>query len=333
MSSRSVRRPAGFTLIELLVVIAIIAILIALLLPAVQQAREAARRTQCKNHLKQIGLALHNYLDTFSIWPGGHIASPDNVHRKGGTLIHLLPFLELATVYNQISPAVNGTDGMADFATSYAFIMNPPAVWLCPTNDDGTQISSWRTSGVWGKSGVAHYGPNVGAQRIDSTNSCSQFIYANGYFGAATANMGDSLDGRQVSGPFSNRSWGARIRDISDGTSNTIAFGEQRPHCSVYGGQGPWVCCGSGVVYTVPPINYPTCPGEKGVPNSVSSGTPAGCNNPWSASTAEGIKSKHTGGAHVLLCDGAVRFLSENLDYDTLQRLGDRRDNNPVGEF
>src|ERR1700754_3361454 len=92
------RRARGFTLIELLVVIAIIAILIALLLPAVQQAREAARRTQCKNHLKQFGLALHNYHDVHTIWPCGHISV--GAHRKGGAVIHLLPYMDQAAIYN-----------------------------------------------------------------------------------------------------------------------------------------------------------------------------------------------------------------------------------------
>ncbi len=333
MSSRaSLRRPSGFTLIELLVVIAIIAILIALLLPAVQQAREAARRTQCKNHLKQIGLALHNYHDVHRIWPGGYMVDDTYGHRKGGALIHLMPFYDQAAIFNLIDPRPTGTDYMGDFNNlpQFLFVQRPPTVWLCPTNDDGNQVSTWRTTGQWGKAGVAHYAPSIGAQQLDSQNSCSQFVYPGGYFGRADVDRGATLDGRRVSGPFGFMSWGAQIRDISDGTSNTIAFGEIRPHCSILGGQGPWMCCVGGVTYTVPPINYPTCPGEKGVP---ANGSGTGCNSPYSYTTSEGIKSKHTGGAHVLLCDGAVRFLSENLSYDTLQRLGDRRDNNPVGEF
>jgi len=325
-------RNRGFTLIELLVVIAIIAILIALLLPAVQQAREAARRTQCKNHLKQFGLALHNYLDALQVWPCGHIWV--GIHRKGGAVIHLLPYMDQAAIFNSLLQTPSGVDDMGSNPSSYPIVQRPPSFWLCPTNDDGFQVPTWRTSADWVKAGVCHYGPNVGAQRIDSTNSCSQFVYPSGYFGAATANFGDTTDHRLVSGPFGANVWGARIRDISDGTSNTIAMGEVRPHCSLYGaGQGPWMAAYGGVAYTTPPINFATCPGEKGVPNSVSAGSPAGCNNPYSATTAEGFKSKHVGGAHFLLCDGSVRFLSENISYDTYQRLGDRRDGNPVGEF
>ena len=95
------RRPRGFTLIELLVVIAIIAILVALLLPAVQQAREAARRTQCKNNLKQIVLATHNYHDVANMFPPGYIVNPPN-HVTRSAFTMLLPYIEQANLYNQI---------------------------------------------------------------------------------------------------------------------------------------------------------------------------------------------------------------------------------------
>jgi len=326
-------RRVGFTLIELLVVIAIIAILIALLLPAVQQAREAARRTQCRNNLKQFGLALHNYHDAHKRFPPGHIW--DGVHRKGGTVIHLLPYVDQAPMYNQINFTTpsQGTDYMGDNNNLFPFVQQAPAVWLCPTNDDGSQVPVWRGTAQWTKSSVAHYGPSAGAQRIDSANSCSQFIYASGYFGRADVSQAVTNDGRLVSGVFSSTNWGAEIRDLTDGTSNIIAMGEIRPHCSYFTGQGPWSCCTSGVAFTTPPINFNTCPGEQGVPNSVSSGNPSGCNSPFSLPTSEGFKSKHEGGAHFLLCDGAVRFLSENISYDLYQRLGDRRDGNVVGDF
>src|SRR5262245_28330257 len=107
---KKVIRPTAFTLIELLVVIAIIAVLIALLLPAVQMAREAARRTQCRNHLKQIGLALHNYHDTFGLFPPGGIwpqnSNPAwswdewNWHKTPGAFVLILPYLDARAVYN-----------------------------------------------------------------------------------------------------------------------------------------------------------------------------------------------------------------------------------------
>jgi len=332
-SSGSQRR-VGFTLIELLVVIAIIAILIALLLPAVQQAREAARRTQCRNHLKQFGLAIHNYHDAHKRFPPGHIwgsTSPFGAFRKGSAHIHLLPYIDQANVYNQINfnhPLA--TDHMGDNMGSFPYMQPVPPVWLCPS--DSTNIGlppTWRNTTRWPQYSYAF---SSGAQRLDSYNSCAQFNYSTGYFGNADANFG-TADGRRTSGPFSFENWGAEMRDIVDGTSNVIAMGETRPHCSIYNSNGPYMCCAGGVAFTTPPINFNTCPGENGVPNSVSGGNPSGCNNPYAYNASEGFKSTHEGGAHFLLCDGAVRFLSENISYDLYQRLGDRRDGNVVGDF
>ncbi len=335
MNNSHVMRRRGFTLIELLVVIAIIAVLIALLLPAVQQAREAARRSQCLNNLKQFGLALHSYHDAQRIFPPGHIYT--GAGRKGGGQIHLMPYMDLSNTYNQINfttPA-NGTDWMGDNSDSWPLVVQQaPAVWLfCPSNTDGAQVATWRTSSQWGRSGVAHYSFNGGAQQISAASGCSSFVYSGGYFSTGSANLGYTGDGRQVSGVFSPQAWGARIAEIKDGTSNTIAMGEARPHCSIYIGQQPWMCCAGGVGFTTAPVNYPTCPGEQGVPTTVSDGTPSGCGNPYAAPTAEGFKSHHEGGLHILLCDGASRFISENIDYAMYQKLGDRRDGQVLGDY
>ncbi len=238
-------------------------------------------------------------------------------------------------MFNQLYTGPTGTDYMGDNnnLAAYAFVQSPPAVWLCPSNPDGKQVSTWRTSGQWGKSGISHYAMSAGAQYVASQNSCSQFVYTNGYLGTAAANLGMSYDGREISGPFGYKAWAAAIRDITDGTTNVIAMGEVRPHCGIYTGQGPWMCCAGGVAFTTPTINFPTCPGEAGITATPTSGSPSGCNNPYSASTAEGFKSKHTGGAHILLCDGAVRFASENISYDVYQKIGDRRDGAVVGDF
>jgi prepilin-type N-terminal cleavage/methylation domain-containing protein len=325
---RSPRR--GFTLIELLVVIAIIAVLIALLLPAVQQARESARRTQCKNNLKQFGLALHNYHDAHSIWPPGH--NQTGPHRKGGAQIHLLPYMDQAAAYNLINftERTTSTDWMGDNADSFQIVREPPSFWLCPTDDGGKQVSPWRTTSQWGRAGITNYACNAGAQQIDSTNSCSQFVISGGYFGTGGVNLAYTEDGRRVSGVFSLQAWGAKIRDISDGMSNVIAMGEVRPHCAVLNGQGPWMCCSGGAAFTTPPMNFNTCPAEGGI---AADGSGSGCNSPHARSAAEGFKSKHEGGAQFVLCDGSVRFISENIDYANYQRLGDRRDGQVLGEF
>ena len=132
----------GFTLIELLVVIAIIAILIALLLPAVQQAREAARRTQCRNNLKQIGLALHNYHDTFRLFPPGVIRDGQNNSEAWGWTVFILPFLEQANLYNQLDPdTYRLRDLLAGLNPTYpaptanaAILQNPLSVFICPSD-------------------------------------------------------------------------------------------------------------------------------------------------------------------------------------------------------
>lgn len=135
-SARVFRR--GFTLIELLVVIAIIAILIALLLPAVQQAREAARRTQCKNNLKQLGLAVHNYHDTFNSFPFGYYLVPPFTNYKNAFTL-MLPYIEQSTVYNQIDqsvPMMNGPSGYnaTAQATNVAMAATIIPAFMCPSS-------------------------------------------------------------------------------------------------------------------------------------------------------------------------------------------------------
>ena len=134
------RTRRGFTLIELLVVIAIIAVLIALLLPAVQQAREAARRTQCKNNLKQLGLALHNYHDVFNRLPMSQYVIPTGMPQAGllqrTWTRRILPFLDQATIYNQW----NWTQGYA-VGTNLTLIATPLAVFKCPSSPVPIQVS------------------------------------------------------------------------------------------------------------------------------------------------------------------------------------------------
>ena len=138
--STNVKR--GFTLIELLVVIAIIAILIALLLPAVQQAREAARRTQCKNNLKQLALAMHNYHDTHNIFaPGYYVAPPSAVYRSAFTM--MLPYIEQGNVYNLIDhsvPMMNGPTGYDATAQAQNVKMAATVIqaFLCPSSIGNT---------------------------------------------------------------------------------------------------------------------------------------------------------------------------------------------------
>ncbi len=309
----------AFTLIELLVVIAIIAVLIALLLPAVQQAREAARRSQCKNNLKQFGLAMHNYHDTMNIFPGtvnpGNFGNPLNT----GALVQILPYMDQAPLYNGINQTAVTTwvVPVADLfaAGSHYYEVQPPG-FVCPSDTSAKYYPG--TNGIVGNWATASYGLSGGAQR-ESGNGCPS--YPGNVFGTGPADHSDSRDPGQISGMFSRYGFSCRIRDITDGTTNTILMGESRSECSDHQRHG-WANVNSNWLFTTAPINYKSCPNDGG-----------GCNGVSNWATSQGFKSRHVGGAHILLCDGSVRFASENIDYNNYQRLGDRRDNQVVTEY
>ncbi|MCA9046851.1 MAG: DUF1559 domain-containing protein, partial [Planctomycetaceae bacterium] len=204
MSQRSSRH-RGFTLIELLVVIAIIAVLIALLLPAVQQAREAARRSQCKNNLKQIGLALHNYHDTFTVFPPGYITRNINntamaTMESGpgfawGTMI--LPYIDQAPLYNHFDFNEDATDHHnAEHGSEFL------PVFACPSDPQPNKFTVTDGGGTTYELGSANY---VG-------------IFG---YGSVTMNAGQP----QGDGLFYRNSRKG-MRDVTDGTSNTIMVGE-----------------------------------------------------------------------------------------------------------
>ena len=330
----------GFTLIELLVVIAIIAILIALLLPAVQQAREAARRTQCKNNIKQLGLAMHNYHDVHNQFPMNSLqwGAPANTPEWTGTqhgsqLTLLLPFIEQAPLYNAINfQNVNAEATVVGGKPVYQVVI--PG-FICPTatspNNRGGDLRA-----------KTNYAPSMGAQRMDSNSgtSCQRFppygplidaeyaakggSNANGYFGTGSAGHGNVMDGGAISGMFARGTWAAKMRDATDGTSNTILMGEVRPECSDHINNG-WFHNNAIWVATTQPVNFPSCPESPPLADT--------CHRADTWNSSQGFKSQHTGGAQFLLTDGSVQFISENIDYGTYQRLGDRRDGKTVGAF
>jgi prepilin-type N-terminal cleavage/methylation domain-containing protein len=350
------RRNRGFTLIELLVVIAIIAILIALLLPAVQQAREAARRTQCRNNLKQLGLAIHNYESTYTVLPmtsGSTSYSPQ---------ARLLPYIDQANLYNLIDytvPMLTGPVSNRVLNPIYANVANQVLpFFLCPS-DPGPQVfpTPMGTPAV-----VYNFG-------------------ANNYMMSIGSGMGTSYDSRHRTDGLCWVNSNARFRDATDGLSNTVMMSE------AIRGDGLDITLPAGVLDVYPyrkTLNMSTGatgsgPGYNGTGGGWS-GTPitnpnlatviaSGTN--WrggAAGTGRGIswmrglnhavttngyntpnsripdvtmhgdgyfgpRSFHTGGAHALFGDGTVRFLSDNIDTALHRSLHSANGGETVGEF
>ncbi|MCY2992602.1 MAG: DUF1559 domain-containing protein [Planctomycetota bacterium] len=336
MSQLKLRRYIGFTLVELLVVIAIIGILVALLLPAIQSAREAARRTQCNNNLKQLGIALQNYHDTYKRFaigtrecdaantgPGtcggglGHIWEGGN-HRKGSALVKLMPFLEARSLHESLDLVLD-VEGQLDALTPRPTIDG----YRCPSDP-------YQNAGA----PPGNYAVSLGAQAMPDQGGACGNQYPGDFFGNGPVGHGSTEDGQQISGVFSRYSWSARLADVTDGTANTIALGEIRPNCGDHH-RGGWKNSNALWTATTAPINYPTCPTE--LPGYSWGGVaPAGstpCNQDAAWQTSQGFKSKHPGGALFLFCDGSVHFLNESIEYRTYQALGDRRDGQVPARF
>ncbi len=297
-------RRRGFTLIELLVVIAIIAILIALLLPAVQQAREAARRTQCKNNLKQWGLGLHNYHDTHQVYPlqAAYLAG---VNSQRSWIVMTLPYIDQAPLYNQFDFNLQGlsTTVNASGFSNRALIQRNLTAALCPSDPDSITPSN-RTDNASGIAlALTNYAASVG-DHINATTATGTTITYSAYGNSASTSA-------TCRGFISRYGWSARIRDITDGTSNTFAVGEVLPSKCVWQDWGH-----QNFVTTAQPINF--------LNKTVSS---------TNADQSIAFRSAHVGGAHFLLCDGTVRFISENISGLTYNGLASRAGSEVLGEF
>lgn len=303
--TNSLTRRRGFTLIELLVVIAIIAILIALLLPAVQQAREAARRSTCKNQLKQIGVALHNYHEQHGSFPMGVVRNGARTGAQGwGWLVMLMPQMDQAPRQAQLFGA-NSRElfHVLQDANDRVMVQQGVPTYLCPSSPNGgdtlqgtTQTMDFDGSAAVGTNffgGVSNYVGNGG------------FWHLNAPVSAAPR-------------PFLGVNTSHKFRDMTDGSSNTIAAGERDWECSA----GTW--SGS---------RNPAGPGPRG--NNYVLGRTAlpmnfKTNLSGNNSCVGGFSSAHVGGAHFLLGDGAVRFISENINFSNAG-LNTNDNQNPAG--
>lgn len=278
----------GFTLVELLVVIAIIGVLIALLLPAVQQAREAARRMQCTNHLKQIGLAIHNYHDTYGALPAAWVHRGGGGRANYGWATAILPFMEQTSLYDSLEP------GRIALFNRYTSSSTNEDKRLLQTVVDGYRCPSDVT------------GPLNDKIKFGSTN----------HFNIATANYVCNLGTTATQGTVKSDGvfYGSSylgLKDIVDGTSNTLMISERDGSDSSASGQNFCAAVWAGV-------GHNTSIGNQAVGRT---GFRSGfvINFDYTAAGApqnmgKGMASLHPGGVNILLCDGSVRFLPETAD-------------------
>jgi prepilin-type N-terminal cleavage/methylation domain-containing protein len=293
-------RRTGFTLIELLVVIAIIGVLVAMLLPAVQAAREAARRSQCNNQLKQLGLAMHNYHDIYNTFPMG---INDQTAANGGLGewgwgAKILPFIEQTNLYEVIGVGNGSLQDAAAVVVRRTAMQVKLAGFVCPSDsapdlNTGRQINS----------------QNLTTSNYVANNSSHHLRFNNGV-PTATAN---------ANGMFM-RTAGFGFRDITDGSSNTIILGERA--WTRRSADNVERACNAAIVFgarqTEASVNGLS---DSHAGGAVNINTKANDNT----SCAQGFSSRHPGGSLFGLGDGSVRFISEtvnhNLDFGKAKRM------------
>lgn len=321
------RSPRGFTLIELLVVVAIIAVLISLLLPAVQQAREAARRTQCKNNLKQIGLALHNYHDIHQVFPPSYLVQPktdaiqgtpngNGDNGPGWTMLTMmLPQLDLSTLYNGLN-----TNLPAWHSSNATLALTRIPTYRCPSDVSSTGVYN------------VVDGCGAGATTL-ATFSLSNYVANAGQVEV----WGDAGDLSSLANGPLYRNARTRVADVTDGLSNTVFMGEQTNYHTI---GATWV----GIVpgsQTCPTARFAYAGSDEAAPQiNVHSGPggpfeiPPVIHPPNSnLGLVDEMYSMHSDGCNVLMGDGSVRFASKSMDSVLWSYLATRAGGEVIGEW
>jgi prepilin-type N-terminal cleavage/methylation domain-containing protein/prepilin-type processing-associated H-X9-DG protein len=312
------RNRRAFTLVELLVVIAIIGILIALLLPAVQAAREAARRSQCSNNLKQIGLGMHNYHDVAKTLPFASTYVSGVTNGKHTWVEFILPQIEQTALYGQLDFKLSNeaTANAAGTPVNAAILLNLALPFLrCPSNPRTNQMFP-NGRGNWSESAFPHQGLDypvcAGTIRPDAaTNDCATIpsFCISEPTSTGVPNSWNQL--KEGPGMFNRNAIAKNLAAAEDGTSNTMLASERLAQDLNWGGAFTW---NFPVAFTAMRPNSPN-------------------RNPANVDDYRangGYSSKHSGGLNAALADGSVRFINDSIDFATWCYLGDKADKQPI---
>lgn len=305
----------GFTLVELLVVIAIIGVLVGLLLPAVQAAREAARRMQCSSSLHNLGIALHNYHDTHRAFPMGQMnaialnIAPASAWNRACWFHSILPFVEQQPLFNLLNDFTNRTP-------------RPPGIYIAVNNVQAAPSDPGRNTIV-----PLFVCPSDGNGPKRTTVTGNEQGFHGNYVlcsGSDVFNPASDAEGRRLNGmffPYSNTKFGS----LTDGTSNTLMASEVLvvPDTGLHDLRGRYYNTWQGNVLfsTLYPPNTPV--GDRS--NYCISAPRRPCQALTATNTVQSVRSNHTGGANFLLCDASVRFISDSTNLVTYQSTGTRQ--------